>query len=213
MASNYVPVKAIQVGIMSYHGCPKDVSINCEASSIRGTVWFVPNIKNGVFTGYNRVRSSTKPTTDSVKTVEVKDNNTGLVTWVLINDNQTETELTERCAACCGDVTATDAVTIPAVIIEEAACCEVPEQACEYNFLSPVAALPVGKAYSASGSKEGVAFTPAVPAAGFASLALLVAWANTNWVAYGTFSVSGQTVKLVTNYSVGSLNVTIITPP
>lgn len=210
--ANSVVGKAFRVNELDYFNCPKDIAVNCTNAVTQGTEWFIPTVANGVLKGYSRRKSSTKPTPDSVKTVRVKDFESGNIYWLLIADNGTEALFNDHCAACCDNQTPMPDVTVPAPLIEEPGCCEAPQPvSCNYNYFAIAPALPVGAAYSLNASKNGTPLTPAAPGAGFASLAALVSWANTNWAAFGTFSVSGQKVTFTSaDGATGSINVGIV---
>ena len=210
MSTNSVQGKAFKVNELDYYKCPKDVAISCGNAVTQGTEWFIPTIVGGILKGYSRRKSSTKPTPDSVKTVRVKDFENGSVYWLLIADNATEAAYNDKCAACCDAVTPMAAVTVPEPLIEESACIVVPSpETGTYTYTAIAAALGAGEKYNASGSKNGVRFTPSLSAAGYTSLAALKSAMNTAWSAFGTFDVVGQEVTFTSSDGVsGSLHVT-----
>ena len=211
MSENSIVGKAFRINEFDFFNCPKDVAVPCGSLHVQGVVWFIPTQSNGAQTGYQQRRSQTKPTPDSVKTVRVKDQVSGSTYWLLINDNENESIITDTCAECCGAVTPLPNVIIPTIIIEEVGCPEIVSSVETYNYLS---IAPVSSRYRAVGSKNGVAFTPAQPGAGFATLAALVVWADANWSAYGDFSVVGQTVTFSSSDALtGYLNVSGGTVP
>lgn len=202
--SNTVTGKAFKVNEQDYFKCPKDVAINCENATSQGTEWFVPTVSGGIHTGYSKRRGSTKPTPDSVKTVRVKDNLSGSIYWLLIADDATEAVYTDICGGCCDDDNALPAVTVPTVLLEEDGC--VAEEGDDYVYFDIAQDLGDDQQYSAEGSKNGTAFTPAAPTTpggGFGSLGAFVTWANTNWAAFGTFAnPSGNKVTFTSSDAV-----------
>lgn len=185
------------------------MAVNCENAAAIGTYWRVPVTGKGVHTSYKWVLigdgSVTKPTADSVKVLHIKNNVTHLDHWIALTDGGSVTLWNDRCGACCGTVTPMPVVVIPDVIAEETAC---PDADGNRNFFAITQALAAGQIYQASATIDGVALL-ATPPEGFASLAALETWADTNW-APSTTAISGTKVTLTSaTATTGSLSVVI----
>lgn len=158
--------------------CQHQESILCEHAVVEGIYWRIPTSKAGVHTGFIYRKSDTKPTPDSMKTIRVNDKVNNITYYVAIADDEDASAFTNACEACCDDVQPMDLVAMPDILIEEEGC---PNEDGDYIFFAIVTTpAPGGSVYKLSGSVNGEAL-PAAPPEGFASLAALESWADSNW--------------------------------
>lgn len=152
----------------------------------QGEEWFVPERRGGIFFQYNMDYGASAPTTDSVRTVRLKNEVTQETFWIL----GTEADWLERANGCCGETPVMPEITFPNPVAIEEPCCEtvISESACTYTYRAVALAKITGQKYQLEGRCGGTEFTPAPPGAGFATAALALTWAQANWGAYGTFS-------------------------
>lgn len=153
----------------------------------QGEQWMVPRRENGVFSDYDFDFAPTAPTTDSVRVVRLKNENTQETIWIL----GTESDWLERINGCCGETPVMPQITYVDPVSIETPCCQtepVDPADCFYPYQAVAPALIDGQALVLSGSCGGTPFTPTAPADGFATPALALAWAQANWGAYGTFT-------------------------
>lgn len=184
-------------------------AVNCDNTTVKSTYWFTPVTGKGVHSGYKLVlinAETEKPRPDAVKVVHVKHDQTQEDLYIALQDTGSSDDFNSRCNACCDDVTAMPAVTVPEVIIEETAC---PDEDDNRNFFTITRALVAGEIYDFSASIDGEALTPATQDEGFATLAAFETWADTNW-APNTFAVSGTKVTMTSaTAETGSLHAII----
>jgi hypothetical protein len=158
--------------------------LNCEGQESQGQMWAVPITRNGAVDAYEFTYEDASTTAGAFKVVKTRNLISG-DTMIILGD---ETEFLTKCNACCGSLPEMTVITIPAADLDEEACCrtEITESDCIYELTGSVGAIPAGAKITLSGSANGVAFTPAAPAAGFATYALANTWINANWGAYGS---------------------------
>ncbi len=159
-------------------------------SQVLGTGWLVPTFYGAtdkfeyVEQGLN---GGVAPTADSLQFVKVFNEALGRTQYVL----GTQADWVSRANACCGSTPEMPNVVIPAIINESIPCvpivCAPSSAGSTFEDSAPV--LAAGQAILPVGSNAGVAFTPAAPPAGFASLASALTWIQANWGAYGTWTM------------------------
>jgi hypothetical protein len=177
-------------------------------NQVLGEEWYVPFSDNGTLARYDRVIQPLAPTLDAVRTVRLRNPDTGATVWIL----GLSSDWVDRVNACCGATPSMPDQTLPAVSIEDAPC-GVPvcvPGSTTYQYVDVIPVMVVGDAVVLSGSANGVAFTPVAPATGFASAASALAWAIANWGAYGTWTLSpdGDGLTLTSTTAVrGQVNV------
>lgn len=172
----------------------KFIPINCSNATVIGTYWRTPRTGRGVQTGYNLVSAIgdvLKPRADSVKVLRVRDNLSQDTYDIAVTDTGGSADFTDRCNACCDDVTPMPTVVIPAAIIEETAC---PDADGNRNFFDITRALEAGEVYDFFATIDGVALAATLPG-GYASLAAFETWADSNW-SPNTITLDGTKVTL-----------------
>jgi hypothetical protein len=178
--------------------CVHSEGIPCTAQP-EVTGWYIPNIAGGRLNSYDfRIGSETvKPQPDAIKVLRLRDRQNGNVYFIPIADAANGQLFNDACNACCEAVAPLAAVTIPVPQIEVTACWDqATGKYLVYTYAVPLSGALV---YKPRGSQNNVYFTPASPGGGFATVALFITWANTNWSAYGVWSNVGQMVKLSVN--------------
>lgn len=185
--------------------CQREIC--CDFTLVK-QVWSTPVINaSGVVFSYNEIAAGAtatgKPTTDSVKIAKI--NSCGNVVEVVLADTEDVNSLKTACDVCCGDPAVVFSATIPAVRTEDTPCVNSAGNRVESIPYRDGATLVVAATFNQ------VAATP-VPSANYASGAAFVAWANTNWSAYGVW-VDDATNKIVTltlATAVNSVGITIL---
>lgn len=207
--ANSVLAQIIRRNAFDYE-CLHQESILCENAVVEGIYWRIPIVSKGVLVGYNFRASATKPTPDSIKTIRVRDKVNSLTFYVAIADNGTAELFTDACNACCDEVAPLATVAFPDILIEEQGC--IDDDGNYSYFATVLTPPPAGAVYKLSGSVNGAAL-PAAPAEGFATLADLATWADTNW---STGDLDGVTIvggKVILNAGpsgvTGVINVSI----
>lgn len=146
----FVTAQVIAQNEVDYIECGgKALQIPCEDIAVQGTLWFVPQIANGILTGYRPDMSADKPTTDSIHVLRILDRTKNSTYYILIADNADETVFTNLCNNCCDESSIMPVVTIPEPIIEEAPCPTVPSGTPVYDFQFNIPANPYSLDYRA----------------------------------------------------------------
>lgn len=185
---------------------PLKREIDCESVVVRGVEYFIPVKDSGQVQEYTRRMDGPGFLTDSVgnpvindsiKALHLWDAKANNNIWIALDSDQDATTFTNFCNQCCGQGNDfTTGQTAPATPILEDTVCPTPATGtATYNYLAASPANPYGSniiptSFTYNGGKPTpVAFT----AGGYASVAALVTWANTNLGALGTWSsVNGQ---------------------
>lgn len=158
--------------------------VSCDYES-QGERWMVPVVSGGAVQSYDESFEDPEQA-DAFKAVRLVSKADGTIIYIL----GTEDQWLDACNGCCGETPAMDSVTIPDANLDGPVCCEteITESDCEYILNSAAGEIAAGQLIQLSGSVDGVPFTPVSDAAGFASYAAAITWANSNWSAYGVFT-------------------------
>lgn len=154
--------------------------------------WAVPIINSGLLEYYRYDLTPSKPSIDSMRTLRVKDNLSGQVYYIGLQDDQTESTYVDACNGCCGTTPdISTGVVVPPIDYEEAPCPTIPSGTPVYDFYIPIPANPNSFSYSLSGTFNSVAGTP-TPNASYANAAAILTWLQANWGAYGTWTLENS---------------------
>lgn len=181
------------------NGIPKTIACRSEVGSY---YWMVPRVSGMYVVGYDTLNadSAVKPRPDAFKILRIKDAidaNTEYGIAVEDTDGVTTNAWAALCNGCCGDTPVMPTVTIPYPIIQQAPNNEPPFDGSN-TFIFPFPPNPNALGYAIpypwfNGTAPGTAFDTT----GITTPAQFVTWANTNWGDYGTWTSTGNIVKLV----------------
>lgn len=193
--------------------------LNCNNLSIIGAFWKIPWVVGTVVTKYTyeaAINTSTPPTPDSIKILQVKDtqDQTTYELAIALTDYMNATSPPDQLAYLCnglgGSLPSMPTVTLPFPIIQYG---PTSQDGTNNTFTFPFPANPLGLLYSIPAPWfNGVAAAPAYVPAGITTAALFVTWATANWGAYGTWSHTGDIVYLVsaeTNVTLAGIQVAL----
>lgn len=215
MAINYVnTLQCVEVNGQSYqwpndpNGIEKAIPCRC---TIMGVFWKLPVTLGNRLISYNyRVAvDAVKPTPDALKVLRLKDPldaNTEYGIAILDSDGVTGYTFIDDCNGCCGDTPVMPTVTIPQPILQSP-----PQTSVDgvNTFVFPFPANPNALLYEIDFPWfNGVGPVTPYVAAGITTPALFVTWANSNWGDYGTWSSSGDIVRLASEDGVDAVFVT-----
>ena len=155
--------------------------------------WMVPAKDEGMFTTLwpvlmlNGQTAVPQPTFDSFSVTRVQDTQTNYVWWIY----GTADDFTNSCSTCCG-VTPTPMPGLSGFDIQIAPCstvCTLAANGIQYESFFGLPTLPAGETYYPYGSYNNVAL-PSASGSGYSSVALLLAFLNTNWTNLGSPAVT-----------------------
>jgi hypothetical protein len=182
------------------------VLVNTLQAVVECTQWRVPVSVDGVHTGFKYVADGPKPSDDSVKVLRIKDVQNNELYYAAIPDASTAQAYADAVNSSAASPVSMPAVSLPVIYSEEAA---VKDSNGNYVYFTYTQALAAAQVYVLSGSKNGKAL-PAAPDAGFADLASLKTWADSNWNTSYTMTVAGTKVTITANDATsGSVSVTV----
>lgn len=206
--------QVIQVNEISYGACPRTENIPCEGTQMQGLWWAEPTTIGGAVNGYKIVKGDArdnyaKPTTDSIRVQRVFNTVNNYTYWLAVDDAAEESLFVDRCNACCGATPVMPTVTIPAPIVEQMPCPNVPNGTPTYTFEFAIPANPNTLKIALNNfTFNAVAGTPTptAPPTGYASAAAILTWVQANWAAYGTWSLvnSSKELQLVSTTTVSA---------
>lgn len=196
--------QVIQMNEISYGACPRTENIPCEGTQIQGLWWAEPTVYGGAVNGYKILKGDSrtnyaKPSTDSIRVIRVYNIVNDYTYYLAVADGDTESVFVDRCNACCGTTPVMPTVTIPAPIIEDAPCPDVPNGTPTYTFNFAIPANPNSLKLALDNfTFNGVAGTPTpvAPPTGYVSAATILTWVQANWGAYGTWSLQNTSKDL-----------------
>jgi hypothetical protein len=136
MASvQFVKAKVVMIGGTFYAECPRIMNINCENSQVKNLAWLVPQVNDGIVTGYIVSLDSAKPTPDSIHVLQVIDKTKDIEYAIAIADGDTDEVFIDKCNGCCDGDTDMSNVTIPTPYAEENG---VVDEDGKYVYLFPI---------------------------------------------------------------------------
>lgn len=182
--------------------------INCPDTTIIGAFWRIPIVQGATVTKYEYVQAvdSTAPTPDSLKILRVKFKHDTYEMAIATTDYITIVDaFATLCDGLGGSLATMPIVTIPFPIFQNGPT-SVDSTTGTKIFTFPFPLNPLGLLYSIPNPVfNGVAPSLAYAPAGITTAAGFVTWANTNWSTYGTFSSSGDIVRLSNPTSAGTV--------
>jgi hypothetical protein len=150
---------------------------------------YAPDVVNGFHQGWTLIDSVNLPS-NAILTTRLRDKATGSTIWIL----GTKVNWATRANGCCGSLPEMPEITLPVILESEEPCgiidCTPVAAKYEY-FASHQPDIIAGQKLTVVGRNDGVAFTPAAPGAGFATVADALTWVQANWGAYGTWTAVG----------------------
>lgn len=186
---------------------------------IVNSFWLIPKVQGGKVIGYTEevaANTSTPPTPDSLKILRLKDlqDQTEYDIAIVNTDNVSSSTPINKFADLVdgtgGSLPIMPTVTIPFPIIQDKPS-STDGTNNVFTFAFPV--NPLGLLYSIPKAYfNGLASSPAYAPTGITTAAQFVTWANANWSAYGTWTSSGNIVKLsslVTNVKLAGMIVAL----
>lgn len=188
-----INAEIIAVGTnFAYATCetPSSVAIDCATAKVKGEWWMSPYAcTKGVC--YQKLPASQTAFDIQVVEVETADG----VTFYL---NGTLADYTNKCNACCGTTPSlTPADPLPVFIPNGTVC---PDSNGNYIFRFFIPTVGSTQTFLASIYIDGAAGSPATSSA-LASPAAALAYANTNWSAYGTWTIEDTNMLVLTSTS------------
>lgn len=189
------------------------VSIPVDGTQIIGSYWRIPQSMGSRFIGYEyqvAVETSSPPTPDSLKILRVKLTGEGGVTTVdmaITNTDNVSTSTPPCQFAYLADGSGGTLPVMPTVAIPYPILQNGPESmtGTTNNFVLPFPANPAALLYTIQGFYiNGQAPTPTFAPTGITTVAGIVTYFNANYSAYGTWSATGDVLKLSSPTSAGT---------
>jgi hypothetical protein len=194
---------------------PQVQNVDCTFLQVTGIFWLIPTWDQGTISGYELRMWDGRPTTDAIHVARVLDSRTNDTLYIALKDDGNEATVTDACNLCC-DSTDNNishlelGFPIPIPVMEEVLCGK--DANGNYTFFAPVSANPFGNYYIPGFTYNGGLTLAGTPSAtGYASLAALANWLNSNWSDGGanTWTVENYVVNGVTRYRVKLVSTTV----
>jgi hypothetical protein len=190
------------------NGVPGGMQIPTLGTQIIGSYWRIPQTQGPRVIGWtylNADNTSVKPQPDALKILSLKLTGEGGVTNILIaitdTDNMPASTPPNQFAYLAdglgGTLPVMPTVTIPVPIMQQEAQIVDPSTGAR-TFIFALPVNPLGLLYTVNGIWfNGLAPTPAYVPTGITTPAGFAAYGTTNWSDYGTWTATGNIVKLV----------------
>lgn len=186
----------VRVDNFTFAQCgPSLQNISCDGATVVGMAWMDPVYNNAkVLQEYMKCLETAKPSPDAIRVIIVQtlqpENH---MYYIAVADDADASIFTDLCNACCGDTPSTPAYVPPAPVTEDCPCIGADGN---YTYQWPMPANPNGLPISLSGSFNNAYGVPS-PNASYANNAAVLAWLLANWAGYGTWTLTGTILKLV----------------
>lgn len=210
--ANTVKATAVMKNGQDFTGCPKVVHLPCPFGTIiSGQQYFMNSNDAQTYWNYPTQEEATG-TAIGFEVVKV---NVGFDEYFLAGDSLAPSatlgdELARLCNTCCGDTEPElDFTSVPALNPTSGGIstqdCETGD--CTYLYLDTLPANADGLAYTLTFSRNGTTSTSTT----FTTIAAALAYAQANWNASGTWSLSGNTLKLTgSSYTNASISHSLV---
>lgn len=187
MSAVSINAKIVAVGNnFSYVSCnpAQTIAIDCNKATVKGEWYMIPYpCQKGIC--YQK--APTSQTAYDIKVVEVETEDG--VTYYL---NGALSDYTDKCNSCCGSTPELTAASIVPYVVHECICADADGNYVFNWYIPTVGATQTFKLAIYIG---GTAGSPALSTA-LASPAAALSYANSNWSAYGTWTLVGNTLTL-----------------
>lgn len=204
----FVKALVFRLNHHTYDAAPREMQVPCEGARPVGIEYWNPSITDGVQNGYYPTQDATLAQADTIKTIRIRNDISNDTYWLVVDSADGVEKFTDMCNACCGATPdMTTGLSYP-VVTNELTIAANADGDSIYTFAVP--ANPFGAdLLIAALSYNGGSTVGATPTAGgYATLAALVSWLNTNASVMGTWTAinSNKTVQLVAATGVTSAN-------
>jgi len=208
--SEFVKASVARLNTETYGATPRTMQVPCDGSVPVAVEYLLPIVDNGRVTGsFGTTQDANEATPDSIKTIRVRNNNSGDVYNIVIPSSSDISAWATACNTCCGSVPdLTTGITITPVINEQRA----NESTATSGLLFAMPNNPYARNYTVPAISYNNGSVPFAPTAGgYASVSALLAALNSNASVMGTWSAinSNKTLRLVPANNVTSAGVDV----
>jgi hypothetical protein len=192
--SKFITAQVIKKDTFLFAEAPQTIALPCDEAKLIDIGWAKPLTNSGgVVVDYQKILiAPAKPSVDSIRIIIIEVG--GSQYWVIAPDNATNLTFTNQCNACCGSTPSMPAVVIFPPVQQICPCLDA--DGTNRTFVWPMPFNPSTLRIAFTGTFDGAAIAPTPPAS-FANNAAVLAWLIANAAAYGTWTMPGGVLTLV----------------